>query len=132
VVVSEITTGDHSKGANGRERAGLRAAQGVLAIAVAHDLAFQSARQVEVTREHFTRVEAALVIAPIAVTFQPSRIVILTVPLVAFGVLTSRSVRTRTAPKRERVIVIAIAPIVVSTVPRIVAPARVIEHEHLA
>ncbi len=46
LLVMEIGTGDHSKRANRRERARFRAAQRVLAIAVAHDLAVGSARQV--------------------------------------------------------------------------------------
>ena len=51
VVVPEITTGDHSKGADGRERARFGAAQGVFAIAVVNDLALRSARQAHVSGE---------------------------------------------------------------------------------
>ena len=49
VVVSEITTGDHSERTNGRERARFGAAQGVFAIAVANELALWSARQVNMS-----------------------------------------------------------------------------------
>ena len=58
MVVAEITTGDHSKRADGRERPRFRAAQRVLAIAVANDLALESARQIEVAREGLARVVA--------------------------------------------------------------------------
>ena len=56
MVVSEITTGDHSECTDGRQRAHLRAAQRVFAIAVANDLAIEPARQVEFPREHVSRV----------------------------------------------------------------------------
>ena len=48
VVVAEITTGDHSERTNGRERSRFGAAQGVLAITVANELALWPARQVNV------------------------------------------------------------------------------------
>jgi hypothetical protein len=52
MLVVEITTGDHSKSTTRRERARFRAAQRVLAIAVAHGLAVGSAGQVEMAGEH--------------------------------------------------------------------------------
>jgi hypothetical protein len=66
VVVSEITTGDHSKRSDGCERSRFRAAQGVLTIAVAYDLARMSARKVQIARERVTH---------IAVALRPARIV---------------------------------------------------------
>jgi hypothetical protein len=67
IVVSEITTGDHSKCTNGRERPGFGAAQGVLTIAVVNELAFWSARQVNVARECVWDVAIALSIVAISV-----------------------------------------------------------------
>ena len=52
IVVAEITTGDHSECADGRERPGFGAAQGVFAIAVVHELALWSARQVNMGAEY--------------------------------------------------------------------------------
>src|SRR5262249_25495517 len=43
VVVAEITTGDHSEGTDGRQRPRFRAAERVLAIPVANDLALEAA-----------------------------------------------------------------------------------------
>src|SRR5919106_1896966 len=51
IVVAEITTGDHSECTNGRQRPGFGAAQGVFAIAVVHELALWSARQVNMSAE---------------------------------------------------------------------------------
>src|SRR6266542_2921537 len=59
-LISEITTGDHSKRADGRKCACLRAAQGVLAIAVAHDLSLPPTRQIEVARKRVAGIEGAL------------------------------------------------------------------------
>ena len=67
IVVSEITTGDHSECANGRQRARLGAAQGVFAIAVANALALWSARQVDVTGERIRDLAIALSIVAISV-----------------------------------------------------------------
>jgi hypothetical protein len=59
-VVSQIPTGDDSKRADSCERSGFRAAQGVLAITVADDLALSSMRQIQMPREGLTRVAVAL------------------------------------------------------------------------
>jgi hypothetical protein len=59
-VVAQITTGDHSERADGRERSWFRAAQRVLAIAVADDLALVSTRQVQIARGRVTRIAVAL------------------------------------------------------------------------
>jgi hypothetical protein len=64
VVVSEITTGDHSKRPDRCERARFRAAQFVLAISVTNDLAIASSRQVEVTREDLARVRTPVAVGP--------------------------------------------------------------------
>jgi hypothetical protein len=46
LMIAEIATGDHSKRPDGSERAGFRAAQRVLALAVAHDRSLDATRQV--------------------------------------------------------------------------------------
>jgi hypothetical protein len=74
IVVSEITTGDHSKCTNGRERPGFGAAQGVLAIAVVNELALWSARQVNMSAEGIRDVAVAFSI--VAIPVGPAGIVI--------------------------------------------------------
>jgi hypothetical protein len=64
VLVAEITTGDHSKGTDRRECPRLRTAERVLAIAIAHELAFVSAREIQITRKDITRIVAALALRP--------------------------------------------------------------------
>jgi hypothetical protein len=74
IVVSEITTGDHSECTNGRERPGFRAAQGVVAIAVVNELALWSARQVNMSAECIRGLAIAFSI--VAVSVGPARIVV--------------------------------------------------------
>jgi hypothetical protein len=74
IVVSEITTGDHSECTNGRERSGFGAAQGVLAIAVVNELALWPARQVNISAEGIRDVAVAFSI--VAISVGPSGIVI--------------------------------------------------------
>ena len=74
IVVSEITTGDHSECTNGCERSRFRAAQGVLAIAVMNELALAPARQVNVSCECVSALTIAFSIVAIAV--RPAGIVI--------------------------------------------------------
>src|SRR5918995_4122408 len=74
VVVLEITTGDHSECTNGRERPGFGAAQGVFAIAVVHELALWSARQVNMSAEGIRDLSIAFSI--VAISVGPSGIVI--------------------------------------------------------
>jgi len=64
VVVSEITTGDHSKRTDSCERSRFRTTQRVLAIANAHDLALPPSRQVQVVGEDVTRIMTALAVGP--------------------------------------------------------------------
>jgi hypothetical protein len=64
IVVSQITTGDHSECANGRERSRFGAAQGVFAIAVANQLALRSAGQVHVACERVPSLPIAFTMAP--------------------------------------------------------------------
>ena len=73
-VVPEITTGDHPKRTDGRERARLRAAQRVLVIAVAHYLSLDAARQVQIPCEWLTRIEGA-VWPPLTIAICRARIV---------------------------------------------------------
>ncbi len=67
IVVSEITTGDHSERTNGRERPGFGAAQGVFVSAVLNELALWSARQVNVAGEWSRDLAIALSIVAVAV-----------------------------------------------------------------
>ena len=55
MAVSEISTGDHSEGADGRERARLRATQGVFAITIANEFALETTWQIQVTRDASAR-----------------------------------------------------------------------------
>src|SRR5207244_925165 len=74
VVISEITTGHHSEGADSCERARLRAAQGVLATAVANDLALASARQIQIPREGLTWIVVALTLGPALIVARTARV----------------------------------------------------------
>src|SRR5256885_17225907 len=56
VAVAEVLGWDNSEGADGGQRAALRAAQRVLAIAVEYAFALGSPRQVELAQEHVSRV----------------------------------------------------------------------------
>jgi hypothetical protein len=73
-MVSEITTGDNSKSTDGRERSRFGAAQGVLTIAVANELAFQAARQMNVAGEGVPGL--GITVANVAVSFGPAGIMI--------------------------------------------------------
>ena len=73
-MVSEITTGDNSECTNGRERPGFGAAQGVFAIAVVHELALWSARQVNMSAECIR--DVAIASSIVAVAVGPAGIVI--------------------------------------------------------
>jgi hypothetical protein len=73
-VVAEITTGDHSERANGRERARFRAAQCVLAVSIVDQLAIASARQVNVACERIP--DLGIAFARVAVAVGPVGIVI--------------------------------------------------------
>jgi len=59
MAVSEISTGDHSEGADGRERAALGSAERVLAISIVHNVSVVTAGQVEMAREHIARIQLA-------------------------------------------------------------------------
>ena len=69
VVIPKITTGDDPKRTNGRERARFRAAQRVLAVAIADELAVHSAWQTQIASEHGTWIHVALTM--VTVTFRP-------------------------------------------------------------
>ena len=76
--VPKVATGDHSKRSDGRQRAGFRTAQGV--VAIAHDLALEPARQVDVAREHVARMDIAVAIVTLAL--RPPRVVIAIAPMI--------------------------------------------------
>jgi hypothetical protein len=73
VLVPEITTGDHLKHSDGRERSRLRTAQGVLAIAVAYEFAFRAAGEIQVPRERLARVTRT--VRSVVLAIRPARIV---------------------------------------------------------
>jgi len=88
IVVSEITTGDHSEYTDGRERSRFGTAQGVLAIAVVNELALRSARQVNLSGEcirdlsiAFTTV--AIAVGPARIVIAVSRVLIRSLPVIA-------------------------------------------------
>jgi hypothetical protein len=74
IVISEITTGDHSEGTHGRERPRFGAAQGVFAIAVVNELALWPARQVHMSAECIR--DLAIAFSIIAVSVGPAGILI--------------------------------------------------------
>ncbi len=57
LAVAEIAGGHDAEGADGGERANLRAAQPHVAVSRPDALAFRAARQLEVAREHIARIE---------------------------------------------------------------------------
>ena len=57
LAVAEIAGGHDAEGADGGERANLRAAQPHVAVSRPDTLAFRAARQLEVAREHIARIE---------------------------------------------------------------------------
>jgi hypothetical protein len=74
IVVSEITTGDHSECTDGRERPRFGTAQGVLAIAVMNQFALWSTWQVNVAGEWIR--DLAIAFSIVAVAVGPAGIVI--------------------------------------------------------
>jgi hypothetical protein len=65
-MVRQITTRDNPKRTDGRERPRFRAAQGVLAVAIANDLTLESSWQIEITCERVARVVVALTCVTVA------------------------------------------------------------------
>ena len=59
LAVAEIAGRHDAEGADGGERANLRAAQPHVAVSRPDTLAFGAARQLEVTREHIARIEGS-------------------------------------------------------------------------
>ena len=99
-MVSQITTGDHPKCADGGQRSRLRAAQGVLTITIVDDLPFGSSRQIEIARED---------IAPAVIAVErPIVVSVWWIPLWFFVVRARAATNVRT-----RALVISIAVVVV-------------------
>jgi hypothetical protein len=67
VAVAEVLGWDNSEGAHGRQRTALRAPQRVLAVAIEDSLTLGSARQVELSQEHVSRI-GAVALTHVAVT----------------------------------------------------------------
>jgi hypothetical protein len=102
VMVSEITTGDHSKRADSRKRPRLRSAQGVLAVAITHQLTLQASRQFEIACERLAQIRGA--VSRLAIALWPACIVA-GISTVLVGIRLPRV--TWTAPERARVLIIA-------------------------
>jgi hypothetical protein len=131
VVVAEVACRDDSKRADGRKGAGFRAPQGVLAVpGIVDDLSVRPARQVEVPHEHVSRIEALVSISRVAVALESSRVIV-PISAITFRVVVSRTGRDRTPTQRERVLIVTIAPVVVSPVSWIATPARIVRHIRL-
>jgi hypothetical protein len=79
-MVAQLTRGHHPKRANGGQRAGLRAAQRVLAFTrVVHNLSLASTWQVEVAHKYVARVTITRIVASrISVPLRPSFIIAIT------------------------------------------------------
>ena len=109
-MVAEVTTGDHSEGADPGQRARLRPAQRVLASAIANPLAFGAAGQVDVSRKDVAR----LSVTPITVTVAdvPAGIV----ARGAAALVGLLPVTAWAAPQRPCVIVAAFSPRVAQVV----------------
>jgi len=91
-VVPEVACRDDPKRADGRQRARFRAPQGVLAVpGVVDDLSVRAARQVEIPHEHVPGIEALVSSPRVAVTLEPSRVI------VTFSGIILRLVASRTA-----------------------------------
>jgi hypothetical protein len=101
LVVPAITTGHDSKRANGRKRTGLRAAQGVVTVAVADQFAFQFPWQVDMPRE---RVPWLLLALPIVAVALGPTCIITTIPAVLSRCLL---IASRTAAECLDILVIA-------------------------
>jgi hypothetical protein len=67
IAIAEVLGGDNSERSDGGQRAALGAPQCVLALAVEHSLPFGSARKVELTKEHVSRVRT-VALTNVAVT----------------------------------------------------------------
>jgi hypothetical protein len=63
--ILQIPFGHHPKRANGRERPGFRAVEGVVPVSVVDQLALPAVWQVQVAHEHIARVEASAVIVAV-------------------------------------------------------------------
>jgi hypothetical protein len=67
--VAQIAFGHHPKRADGSERPAVVAVEFVPAIAVHHDLPFESAGQFEAFEEHLSRIVISFASVPIAITY---------------------------------------------------------------
>src|SRR5262249_2267098 len=105
IMVPEVTTGDHAKGADGGQRAGFRPAQQVVAIRAANELTFESTRQMEMPRERVTGVSIA--VAAIAVAGVPPRVR----GAVATAVFRALPLVPWPPTERPRIVVIPVVPV---------------------
>jgi hypothetical protein len=61
--IAQIALRHDPKGADSRECPRFRSIQRVVAVAIVHELALRSARQIEIAHEHVPRIDASIVIA---------------------------------------------------------------------
>ena len=71
MVITEITTGDHSKRADGRQRPRLGPAERVLAVAIADEFALRAAGEIQVPREWLARVRRT--VPRVVLAIRPAR-----------------------------------------------------------
>jgi hypothetical protein len=102
-VVPQIATGDDPKRADGGKGPRFRTAQGVLAITIANDFPFPTARQIHVARERVSRVGVAL--TAVAFAFRPTGIVTAVAPVLV-SVL---SIAAWTTTERPSVVILTLA-----------------------
>jgi hypothetical protein len=109
-MVAEITTGDHSKRADRRERTRFRAAECVLAITFADDFALEPTRQIQISYKWLARIGRS--IAWVKIALRPTRVVI---PIASMLLATRSSGVARTATERPG-IVVSIARVVIARI----------------
>jgi hypothetical protein len=102
-VVPQIATGDDPKRADGCKGSRFRTTHGVLAITIANDFPFTTARQIHVARERISRVGVAL--TAVAFTFRPTGIVTAIAPVLV-SVL---SIAAWATTERPSVVIVTLA-----------------------
>ena len=139
VMVAEVAGGHDAKGTDGCQRSALRATQGVFPIArIVDHVAVTTARQIEATGKHLTRIGAT--VPRIAIAPRPSgilaipmvRAVTCVVPIVvACTLVMVFGRRTRATSERQPVVIvipIALVAIAVARVPLVAVVARIEVH----
>jgi len=81
--IAEIAFRDDAKGARSGERSALRSAQAIGAIAITHELAFRTARQIQVAHEYVAGIPPGRVVVALASTLSAivAAVVMRSIPL---------------------------------------------------